>query len=273
MSETDRSISEHYGKAGLYDRILAALAAEGIPQAQITADHLKPIDEFHIGGLSATEALLEPLDLGPRTRLLDVGSGIGGAARHIAERYGAQVTGLDLTPEFVETAQRLTALTGPDITFVQGSALDMPFETDSFDVVTLLHVGMNLPDKPRFFSEAARILHAGGILAIYDVMRFGEHPDFPLPWAATPDHSFLDTPEAYLDAARAAGFRLETRTDRGEVAKAFFARMQAQIAEHGPPRLGLPMLMGDTAGDKAANMARSVEAGDIQPVEITFRKG
>ncbi|UWQ19242.1 class I SAM-dependent methyltransferase [Jannaschia sp. M317] len=273
MADTEHRIAAHYGGGDLYGRILDALAKDGVTRDQITSGHLKPIDEFHIGGLEATEALLADLFIGPATRVLDAGCGIGGAARFIAGRYGAQVTGLDLTPDFVATARSLTALTGQQVTFVEGSALDMPFADDSFDLVTLLHVGMNLPDKPRFFREAARVLAPGGRLAVYDVMRHGAHPDFPLPWAETPDHSFLDTPQTYLDAAQAAVLTLTARADRGEVARAFFARMQAQLADHGPRPLGLPMLMGPTAAEKAANMARAVNAGDIEPIAMTFRPG
>ncbi|MBM2576999.1 class I SAM-dependent methyltransferase [Jannaschia sp. Os4] len=273
MIQQSTRIAAHYDRADLYDRILAALAEAGVPEGEIEARHLKPIDEFHIGGLEATEAVLAPLGLGPGVRVLDAGSGLGGAARLMAERFDADVTGLDLTPAFVETARRLTALTGLCAEFVEGSALDMPFEDGAFDVVTLLHVGMNLPDKPRFFAEAARVLRPGGRLAVYDVMRFGAHPAFPLPWASAPDHSFLDTPDAYLAAARGAGFELASREDRGGIARAFFARMRAQIARSGPAPLGLPLLMGDTAAEKAANMARAVEAGDIQPVAMTFHPG
>src|SRR5262249_29264554 len=149
-------------------------------------------------------------------------------------------------------------------TFVEGSALDLPFADGSFDLATLLHVGMNLPDKPRLFAEVARVLVPGGVFAVYDVMRFGDHPAFPLPWATGAGESFLEPPETYLAAAEAAGFELSARRDRGEVARAFFARMQAQMAGEAPPVVGLPLLMGEAAVAKVANMRAAVEAGDIQ---------
>src|SRR5690606_33691687 len=109
----------------------------------------KAVDEFHIGGAEATAALLDQLDIGPDTRVLDIGSGIGGPARTIAERTGARVTGVDLTPDFVETARSLTETVGLSADFVVGSALDLPFADAAFDLATLIHVGMNIPDKPR----------------------------------------------------------------------------------------------------------------------------
>ncbi len=205
--------------------------------------------------------------------MLDVGSGIGGSARMIAARYGAQVTGVDLTPDFVETAQALSETVGLKAEFVVGSALNLPFADASFDLATLLHVGMNIADKPRLFAEVARVLGPGGTFAVYEVMRFGSHPAFPLPWASEASSSFLETPALYLSAAEAAGFRLASRRDRGEIAKDFFARMQAQMAGKAPPAVGLPMLMGPEAPARVANMMAAVTAGDIQPVEMIFRKG
>ena len=102
-------------------------------------------------------------------------------------------------------------------------------------------------------------------------MRFGAHPAFPLPWASDASSSFVETPDAYLAAADAAGFGLVARRDRGEVARDFFARMQEAMAAGRVPPVGLPLLMGEAAPHKIANMVAAVGAGDIQPVEMIFR--
>lgn len=272
MTDTEDRIAAHYGVGALYDRIMDALRAGGVAPGALTPDHLKPVDEFHIGGAEATVALLDQLTIDPGARVLDIGCGIGGTTRLLVSRYGADVTGIDLTPEYVETAERLTGAVGLRAGFVAGSALDLPFEDESFDLATLIHVGMNLPDKPRLFREAARVLRHGGTFAVYDVMRFGAHPVFPLPWAAEPEASFLGEPGDYLAAAEAAHFAVRARRDRREVAQDFFARMQARMAEAGPPALGLPILMGQDAAAKVANMIAAVNAGDIAPVEMIFDK-
>ncbi|HET9069328.1 MAG TPA: class I SAM-dependent methyltransferase [Amaricoccus sp.] len=271
-AEIETTVAGHYAGAGLHARIMERLAEAGVPAGAVTAEHLKAVDEFHIGGAEATAALLDQLAIGPGTRVLDIGSGIGGPARTIAARTGAKVTGVDLTPDFVETARRLTATVGLSADFVVGSALDLPFPDAAFDLATLLHVGMNVADKPRLFAEAARILAPGGTFAVYDIMRFGADPAFPLPWAADAASSFLDTPDAYLAAAAAAGLTLVARRDRGGVARDFFARMQTAMAAGKLPPVGLPLLMGEAAPQKLANMVAAVTAGDIQPVEMIFRK-
>jgi len=271
-AEVERTVAAHYAGAGLHARIMERLAEAGVPAGAVTAEHLKAVDEFHIGGAEATAALLDQLEIGQGTRVLDIGSGIGGPARTIAARTGARVTGVDLTPDFVETARRLTATVGLSADFVVGSALALPFPDGSFDLATLLHVGMNIPDKPRLFAEAARVLVPGGTFAVFDVMRFGSDPALPLPWAANAASSFVETPDGYLAAAEAAGLALVARRDRGDAARDFFARMQAAMAAGRMPPVGLPLLLGEAAPQKVANMMAGVAAGDIQPVEMIFRK-
>ena len=102
--------------------------------------------------------------------MLDVGSGIGGPARYFASAYGCDVTGIDLTPAFVELANELTSRTGlaDRVRFVQGSALALPFEAGSFDLATMNHVGMNIADKATLFAEVRRVLRPGGRFMIYE---------------------------------------------------------------------------------------------------------
>jgi ubiquinone/menaquinone biosynthesis C-methylase UbiE len=72
------------------------------------------------------------------------------------------------------------------ISFEQGSPLNMPFAAASFDVATLLHVGMTIADKDWLFSEVRRVVKWGGIFGIYDQMREADGElAFPVPWAST----------------------------------------------------------------------------------------
>lgn len=273
MAET--GVERHYTTGNLLQRIRSGLEQAGIDPDRASAADLKPVDEFHIGGLAATEDLLDQVPLGPETAALDIGSGIGGTARCIAGRTGGAVTGLDLTPEFVETATALTTLVGMHerVSFRRGSALDMPFADDSFDLATLLHVGMNIADKPRLMAEAARVLRPGGHFLVYEVMRTGGGElEFPVPWAKTPETSFVGTPDEYRAAARSAGFELARERDRRDFALDFFARVQARMAESGPPPLGIHLLMGETVRQTMiANMVANIKAGRIAPVEMILR--
>ena len=270
----DEDVARHYGTGGLLDRIRDGLRQAGLDPDRARPADLKPVDEFHIGGAAATEALVEQAQLNPGMHVLDIGCGIGGTARLIAERVGARVTGIDLTDEFVQTATALSATVGlGDRTeFRTGSALDLPFGDDSFDAATLLHVGMNIADKRALMAEAARVLRPGAPFLVYEVMRTGEGElEFPVPWASAPATSFVATPEAYREAAGAAGFEVAHERERRAFALDFFARMRARMAEQGPSPLGIHLFMGDTARRKIANMVTNIEAGRIAPVEMILR--
>jgi ubiquinone/menaquinone biosynthesis C-methylase UbiE len=216
------------------------------------------------------------LDLAPGRRLLDVGCGLGGAARYCARTHGCTVTGVDLSEEYVRTAERLTARVGLEslVSFRQASARALPFEAGTFDVVTMLHVGMNVRDKAALFGEIRRVLAPGGELGVYDVLREsdGEAIPYPMPWATSAETSFVGTEATYRSALEQAGFEVRTCRSRRESAIEFFQRMRAQAqASGGPPRLGLHVLMGPSAPQKIANMIDAVERRLIAPTAIVAR--
>jgi len=270
------SVAAHYTHGTLVQAIERGIEALGKTTDAIGIDDLAPIDEFHIGGRAASIAFLDQLDLDASTHVLDVGCGIGGAARFSADRYGARVTGIDLTDEYVTTGRVLCAWTGLDdrIDLTQGSATDMPFADATFDCAYMMHVGMNIPDKTALCADVARVLKPGGRFGIYDVMRTGDDAlTYPVPWAATDDTSAVAAPEDYRACLTAAGFVLEAERDRHDFALEFFEQLKAKASSAGgPPPLGLHVLMGDTAPLKVKNMLENISAGRISPVEIIARK-
>ncbi|WP_411722227.1 class I SAM-dependent methyltransferase [Mycetocola sp.] len=206
---TENAVALHYRNPALETSILEALRRTGHDPERIGPDDLLAVDQFHIGGVQAARDLALGAGIGPTTVVLDIGSGLGGPARLFAHHFGATVVGVDLTPEFVETATSLTRRSGLSdrVRFVQGNALELPFTENEFDVATLLHVGMNIADKSALFRSAARVLKPGGMFAVYDVMRTGDGQlAYPLPWATSAEISFSATPEEYATALQAAGF-------------------------------------------------------------------
>ena len=272
----EQDVAHHYGTGDLLARIDAALTELGVDPAHPGVDALKPVDEFHTGGLEATLALLDQLEITPEMHVADLGCGIGGTARHIVHRYGARVTGVDLTPGFVATGEALNRRLGYDarITLAEGSVLDLPLEDESADLAVMLHVGMNIADKERLFAEAARILKPGGRFAVFDVMRGETDGDlvYPLPWSGLPETSHVAAPGIYRRAAHAAGFAELNERDRSDFARHFFDRVRRHIAAEGLPPLGIHLLMGDSARQKIDNYVANLTAGRIAPTEMIFRK-
>lgn len=271
------AIRQHYGQGGgLLETIRHALEKTGKLPGQLGVEDLGAVDEFHTGGRKATRIFLDHLQFVREQHILDIGCGIGGTARLLASEYACRVTGIDLTAEYVETGSSLCEWTGlgDRITLVQGSALDTGFADGEFDGACMLHVGMNIAAKEQLFSETGRVLKPGARLGIYDVMSLSARsPAFPVPWATTPQTSFLASPAEYSNALQAAGFVLEAEHNQREFALEFMAEMRRKNAGTGEtPPLGLHLMMGDSAALKIRNMVKAMADGDLAPVEIVARK-
>lgn len=269
-------VSQHYTHGDLTEAIRAGIVAQGKTPQTITIDDLAPVDEFHIGGRRATKDFLDQLGLSAEMSVLDVGCGLGGAARFVATQYGSSVTGVDLTPEYVQAGNVLCQWVQLDkrVSLVQGSALALPFGDRTFDRAYMLHVGMNIADKAKLASEVARVLRPGAIFGIYDVMRTGPGElAYPVPWAATSDMNAVAAPDDYRHALQKAGFSVTAERNRRDFALQFFADLRAKTAAAGgPPPLGLHVLMGRTTPEKVQNMLSNIAQGLIAPVELIVRK-
>src|SRR5210317_159118 len=126
----DKSVADHYLHGDLLNAIEAALPTLGKTIENLTIEDLAPVDEFHIGGRLATDNLFKQLNFSEQGYLLDVGCGLGGAARYVATKYRNRVAGIDLTPEYIETGNTLCSWFNLDkyISLEQGSALSMPYQ-------------------------------------------------------------------------------------------------------------------------------------------------
>lgn len=271
----NEAIQTHYGRGELAERILAALQQAGVDIRQLSVATLAPIDEFHIRGREATLELARAAGLHAACHILDIGSGIGGTSRCLAQEFGCRVTGIDLTEEYCQVAAMLTAKVGLEerIDYRQGDATNLPFEDNQFDVVWTEHVAMNIPDKQRFYSEMYRVLKPGGTLAIYDVLAGSSGPVlFPVPWARTPETSFLVSAEALQDLLRAAGFTISSWKDSTAEAREWFTKLAEKIRRDGFPPLGFHLLMGPDFREMAQNQGRNLEEGRITLAQIVAVK-
>ena len=111
-------------------------ASRGNPDG-LRPEDLYPHDQDHYGGLNANDVLAAATGIGEGTWVSDFCAGLGGPARHLASRYGALVTGVELTPARVRGANVLTQLVGLQqrVQIVEGNVMAAPIPDKSVDVV------------------------------------------------------------------------------------------------------------------------------------------
>lgn len=265
------SLATHYSARDIEARILAAIRAAGLdPEQHLSPEELGALDQFHTGGLRASRELLELAQIRAEDHVLDIGSGLGGSARLLASTIGCRVDCVEMSPDYCAGAALLNRLTGLEdrITVREGSALALPFADDSFDVVWMQNVGMNIADKRKLYEEIFRVLEPGGRYAFQEMAAGQVAPShFPLPWATEPADSFLVSPDGMRSALGGCGFIAEVFEDTSD---AHLSRTLANATPAMPGRLGLAVFVVDLA-QKAANARRSLEEGEVRLVRGVFR--
>jgi ubiquinone/menaquinone biosynthesis C-methylase UbiE len=223
----------------------------------------------HVRGRKATLELAARMELSADAHVLDIGSGLGGPARTVAETAGCRVTGIDLTPAFCEAAETLSGWVGlADRTaFRQADATDLPFDAGTFDAAMTIHVAMNIAAKDRMYAEARRVLKPGGIFAVYDILQGeGGAVHFPVPWARDPAISHLATPERMRALLADAGFAILDEVDSTEESQAWFEAMAARMARDGPAPVTFREFLGDDFPAMARNQVRNLAERRIRTV-------
>jgi len=264
------NVASHYSE----NLKLAASIAEKLQSAgkdlnKLTTADLVAVDEFHIRGRKATLELGEKMNLNARSHVLDIGSGLGGPARTMAETYGCRVTGIDLTQAFCDAATAMSDWVGlgSRVSFKQGDATNLLFENQIFDAAMTIHVAMNIAAKDKMYLEARRVLKPSGVFAVYDVLQ-GEGGEilYPVPWARDPSISHVATPEEMKSLLTNAGFKLLDVQDSTEESQSFFEKMTAQMAKTGTAPVIWQLFLGDDFPAMARNQVRNVTERRIRTV-------
>jgi ubiquinone/menaquinone biosynthesis C-methylase UbiE len=269
------SVEQHYSRSDLVVTILEALRAMGKDPSQLSPADLAPVDAFHIRGREATVELAARAALAPGLRILDVGCGLGGSARYLAAQHRCRVTGIDLTKAYVEAAAELAALVGLAgmVEFRECSALELPFEDGSFDIVWTEHVQMNVADKRAFYRELARVLAPGGRLVFHDVFKgtAGE-PYYPVPWAEEASISFLASAKEVRDILEGLGLRIEDWEDTSAKSLRWFLAVTEKAKHAGAAPLGMHLVMGSTTKTKFASLLRNLQEQRVEVAQGVARK-
>ena len=258
----DEAINRYYGISGIFDSILDALESSGKDIHALKPEDLAPVDEFHTRGKESTIEIANLVQLQPHHSVLDVGCGLGGSARYIANEYGCSVVGIDLTDKYIDVANKLTEFVNltDKVSFKQGSAVELPFPSENFDIVWTEHTQMNIVDKEKFYGEMSRVLKPKGRLVFHDVF-FGttSSPYYPTPWAEYASLSSLCTQEEAKTAIQKSNLVIDEWNDKSKLSLEFFKEMIKKTEKSGPPPLGFHLLMGKTVKTKLFNIAKNLE--------------
>lgn len=262
----NKSIENHYLVNNLYDNILEKLKSIGVGINEVKRTDLSRVDEFHVRGLEVSKELAQNI-ISNNLKVLDVGCGLGGPARMLADEKNCMVTGLDLSQEFIDTAKALSKLVNLDskTTFLKGDALDLPFEDNSFDVVWTQHVQMNILEKKKFYSEIFRVLKTGGKFLYYDIFKSSDNDiNYPMPWASREDLSHLINITELEIIFNSLGFNSFSKKNQTNAGLNSIKQMLSNIKEFGPPKMGLNVLMGKDTKEKILNAFNHFDRGDLQ---------
>jgi ubiquinone/menaquinone biosynthesis C-methylase UbiE len=264
--DMDALVEKYYGFGGIMQKIEAGISLAGEDVSSLRVDDLAPIDEFHTRGRESTLEITGLANLKASDLVLDVGCGLGGTARYLADRYMCNVVGIDLTEEYISVGRKLTERIGLSdrVELSHGSALELPFEDKRFDIVWTEHVQMHIADKNRFYAEIARVLKRGGRLLFHDIFRgHGGSPLYPTPWAEDESISTLATETEVRSIIEQVGLEIDQWFEKVQASIEFCKMKVAQIESDGPPPIGTHLLMGDNAKDKLQNYLRNLSENRV----------
>ncbi|MEM9328039.1 MAG: methyltransferase domain-containing protein [Bacteroidota bacterium] len=259
--QLEQRVKAHYAQPGLIHDILRRLDDLNINPNQLKREDLSGLDEFHVRGSAVSLELAESVNL-HQLSVLDVGCGLGGPCRMLADKYDCDTQGIDLNEDYVKAAQQLSEWVGlgRKTKFMVASATSLPFPDHSFDMVWTQHVQMNIPDKELLYAEISRVLKPGGRFLYYDIFKAKEGSiTYPMPWAESQELSFLIRPDEMQRHLVDNGMEQVYAKDQTEAGVQFFEGLFSKIKASGPPKLGLNVLMGDSTQTKLTCLMQHLE--------------
>lgn len=215
------------------DRILNDLRALGIDDgAPLSPAELRAMDQYHYLGIEAVEVAADALALGEADRVLDIGSGLGGPARVLAERCGSHVTALELQADLNALAEDLTARCGlaDKVSHLCGDMLSGVMDGQAFDGAISFFAIMHIPDRARLYDCCRAALKPGAAVYIEDIYAAKDLSEWAQADLAEKVYTpYLPSLETYCQQLTAAGFGDQTVVDMTEAWTDYVADRSAKF--------------------------------------------
>ena len=160
------------------DRVFNELKESGKEKhGVLSTAELSTFDQLHYHGTEAIDYVIDKFNISNNSKVLEIGSGIGGPSRYIAEKTGAQVTALELQEDHHIVGQELTKRCGleKNVTHIHGDFLTYEFGNTSFDLVASWLAIFHIPDRPTLLQNCLKIMNPGGYFFTED---FAFHEPF-----------------------------------------------------------------------------------------------
>lgn len=160
--------------------------------------------------------LADLAEIKPKSKILNIGSGRGGADRFLSKKYSAQITGLDLSQNQIKHARQNNSQSEfPNISYIQGSMTSLPFPDCIFDIIWIQESFFHCNNKGKAMAEFQRVLKPGGKIVMEDTALGNKEASQEVmeTFGKRVNISEILTPEEYETLARQTGLNPVIRKD------------------------------------------------------------
>ena len=258
----------------LYNRLVERVAEP--PPAGFQVTDFARIDQLHTGGLAATMELIDWLPSDERNGL-DLGCGLGGTARIIAQSKACHMTGSDISTNAIQAAQLLNQQIQPppNCQFVVADSVKLPFADHQFDFIVSQHAMMPIADKPALLKQIHRVLAPRGKLLMHEIfIAENGSPDtiqYPTPWAIQRKDSHLQTWKTWLSLMQQTGWQLEQHQHHSQQAITWLTKPRVKTSSTKQPstpttvaRFSTQLVLGKHAALMSKNLLENLQMGKIE---------